>query len=141
MTAFVRKPREAAATAAVHYAFTRYGKAFPADGPVDNAVTSFVRRAIRLIRDRRLPPADLLVEVLSEGEDVRALFVPVAAQWSALTRYHEWPCAWTTSSALETIKRQGRGGDEPWKNEGTWAAECDRAEAERGGVPRHPSRA
>lgn len=123
-------------SAATWPGFTRDGHFFRSDAPVSNDVTLFVRRAVRLVRDQRLPPADLLVEVLKEGEAVRSLFVGVAGQWSALTRYHEWPCAASTSSVHEAIKRQGLGDRPPWVAEAAWGEACDRSERERGQSPR-----
>lgn len=104
---------------------------------MDNGVTTFVRRAIALVRDKHATPADMLVEVSREGPEVRALFVGVAGQWSNIDRYHDWPCATTSNSVHEAIKRQGKGDAVPWGHEGMWAESCTAAERSRGQTSRH----
>lgn len=87
--------------------FTRDGRYFTSETPVMNATTDFVKRTIRKVRDRRLAPADLVLELLTEGDEVQALFATVAGQWSQLAAYSDWPVAFTSCSVHEAIKRNG----------------------------------
>jgi hypothetical protein len=93
-----------------HWGFDQHGRCFRSETPVDNAVTNYVRRTVYAVRAQAMPPADVVLALVTEPDWIRALFPPVVTdQWASLTRFSEWPVAFTTSSVHEAIKRQGRG--------------------------------
>lgn len=108
MASYREAKRETAEKAKPYGGFTHDGRWFTSETPVRGALTEFVRRAINM-RAQGRSPCDVILSLAVEPPEVRAAFVPVAAQWSTLTRGGDWYAAFTTSSAHEAIKRQGRG--------------------------------
>lgn len=108
MARYGERQAEATAKRAAFGGFTHSGSWFESEAPVRGALTAFVRKAIAL-RLSGKPPADIILALAVESPEVRAVFVPVAAQWSALSRFDQWGAAHTACSAHEAVKRGGKG--------------------------------
>ena len=128
----MRRDAAPAATPKAFPGFNSWGGFFRSEAPVSNNVTRFVERMTIAIRDRKLSPSDVMLELLNTSSDVRQIFPPyVAAQWGGLNTFRDWGVALTCNSALETIKRQGKGRS-PWADDNAWEIACADADGRKG---------
>jgi len=111
------------------YGFREDGSSYKSASPVDSACTRAVWRLVRTLQQRNLRPCEMVLEIAHEPDFVRHMFgLTELAQWSTLDRYWQWRLAWTTGSAMSTLKYRGAGvpltfdDEQPWRERVSLAA-------------------
>lgn len=99
----VGRDREQTQNAPRYGGFDERGSWFTSEGPVQNAITNFVRAMIRKIASDSYGPQDVAMELDGQPDFIRYAF-PWREQWRSLEGKDRWFSAWTSTSAESCLK-------------------------------------